>query len=250
MKKLFATTATILSVLGAANAEPQRALLTHENKFPALHQVEVGALANYSEYDTRDERAIGPYARYGLWQNLTLNAGLPFREISPEFGDNESGIGDTTVGLELKAWEDVFEYPYVIPHVDVTFSTGDEDEGLGAGETITKFGVSLGTVTYETLHWVADVSYAVNGGREQPDPDNVFILAGSLIWDISKQFAVLVEGSITDEDNPEDDIPAFVQGGMVYKWTADFLTGFYFGAERGTSDNRDGSATIKAAYTF
>lgn len=239
-----------LTSASLAIAEPQRALLTHENKFPELHQVEVGVLGNYTEYELRDERAIGPYARYGLLENLTLNASVPYKDIEPQNGSSESGIGDANIGLELRAWQDIFDYPFVIPHVDVDLSTGDEDKGLGSGEAVTTFGISVGTVTYDCLHWIGDVSYAVNGGHEQPDPDNVFILAGSIIWDISDQFSVLFEANVTDEDTPNDERPSFYQGGLTYDWTDNLMMGLYFGAARGSPDDADGSATVKFAYTF
>ncbi len=241
-----------LTVLSAtlAFAEPQRALLTHENKFPELHELELGAIAGYADYKNFDERALAPYLRFGLIENLTINASVPWRDIESDSNKSESGIGDATLGFELRAYQDILDYPYVIPHVEVAFSTGDEDKGLGSGETVTTVGISVGTVTYDCLHWVADVSYALNGGSERPDPDNVFIFGGSLIWDLSKRFSVLAEANVADEKTEKDDYPVFVQGGLVYKWTDRFVTGAYFGSTHGETYNAEDTAIVKASYTF
>ena len=253
IRRLFLICSTLLVATQLAHAEAQRALLTHENRFPEVGKAEVGALYNYSEYDNSngDEQYLAPYGRYTIIQNLTLNATVPYRWIEPEFDSSESGIGDVSVGLELLAYQDIFEYPWVIPHVDVAAETGDEDKGLGSGETVSTFGLSVGTTVYDVLHYVADISYALNGGHEQPNPDNVVIFSGSIIWDVSDKFAVLVEGRITDEDTIDDETPQFIQGGMSYKFTDDFQLSWYGGSSRAGGDrDADVVATVKAAYSF
>ncbi len=251
IRRLFLICSTLLVATQLAQAEAQRALLTHENKFPEVGKAEVGALYNYSEYDNGDEEQLAPYGRYTVIQNLTLNADLPYVWLDPNPGDKESGIGDATIGVELLAYQDIFEYPWVIPHAELTLDTGDEEEGLGSGETVTTFGLSVGTTVYDVLHYIVDLSYAINGGHEQPDADNVAILSGSIIWDISDKFAVLVEGRVTDEDNVEDETPQFVQAGMAYEFTENFQLSWYGGSSRAGGDrDADTVVTAKAAYSF
>ncbi len=250
IRRLFLICSTLLVASQLAHAEAQRALLTHENKFPEVGKAEVGALYNYSDYNDGDVDELAPYVRYTIIQNLTLNADLPWVWNNPEDGDHERGIGDANIGVELLAYQDIFEYPWVIPHADVTMDTGDEEEGLGSGETVTTLGISVGTTVYDVLHYVVDLSYALNGGHEQPDQDNVTILSGSIIWDISDKFAVLAEGRITDEDNIEDETPQFIQGGMAYKFTEDFQLSCYGGAARAGGDLDADVVTVKAAYSF
>jgi hypothetical protein len=96
-----------------------------------------------------------------------------------------------------------------------------------------------------------DLSYSLNGGHEQPDRDNVTILSGSIIWDISDQFAVLAEGRLTDEDNIEDETPQFVQGGLAYKFTEDLQVSCYGGTARAGGDlDADTVITVKTSYSF
>lgn len=251
IRRLLAVSLFAVAAQGAL-AESQRAFFTRENRFPETGKAEVGGIYQYKEYDDRDESYVAPYGRYTIIDNLTINAAVPYGWVSPDFGDDESGLGDTTIGLELLAYQDIFEYPWVIPHVDLGLETGDEDEGLGQGETVTTFGVSVGTTVYDELHYVVDVSYAVDGGSEKPDPDNVLIFGGSIIWDVSEKFAVLVEGQATDEDNEEDDVPLFFQAGMTYAFTEAFVLSWYGGADASGDDGQgeDMRVTVKGAYTF
>lgn len=239
-----------LASVSMAGAEMQRALLTHENKYPELHQLEIGALGSAEDFDSGDVRSVGPFVRFGLLENLTFSATAPYMEISPDFGKDESGIGDTVLGLDLLAYQDIFGYPYVIPHVSVSLDTGDEDKGLGRGDTFTTVGVSIGTVTHEVLHWIADFSYVINGGEKGSDTDNYYELAGSLIWDVSKRFAVLVEGMLSEQEEADGDHLNFVQGGFTYKWTDDLVMGAYFGSTTSDDSDSNGRVTVKASYSF
>ena len=238
--------ATFIAGLSIASAEPNRTLLVNENRAPELGQLEVGGFFFDREYDAADETEFGAYARYGIWENLTAKVYVPHLDIEPDFGDSESGIGDVVVGLNLLAWEDIFEYPYVIPHIDVSLGTGDEDKGLGTGETDVNFGVSVGTVTYEELHWIADLSYVMSGGSDKDDPDDVVVASLGLIWDISDRFSIHGEGTITDEDTDSVENPIDVIAGMTYDWTDSFEMSLYGGG----GDTFDSLVGVKAAYTF
>jgi hypothetical protein len=252
MRRLVVAVAFFIAAAQGVLAEVQRALFTHENRFPEVGHAEAGAFVEYREFETSDVTSIRPYGRYTAIQNLTLNADIPYHWLTPQDGDDETGLGDMSVGLELLAYQDIFDYPWVIPHVNVTFPTGDEDDGLSTGDSVTTFGVSVGTTTYDELHWLADLSYAVNGGNEQPDADNVFIFAGSIIWDVSETFALLAEIQGTDEDNPEDDVPYTAVGGMIFTFSEDFTLGLYGGgsATGGGSAAEDLIASAKVALTF
>jgi hypothetical protein len=252
MRRLVVAMAFFVVAAQGARAEAQRALFTHENKFPEVGKGEVGSFFEYREFDAADITSIRPYGRYTVIQNLTVYGDIPYHWLTPQDGDDQTGLGDMNIGLELLAYQDIFEYPWVIPHVNMSFPTGDEDDGLSTGDEVTTFGISIGTTVFDQLHYVADISYAVNGGNEQPDADNVFIFSGSLIWDVTQQFAVLAEIQGTDEDNPEDDVPYTALGGMVYGFTDAFEMGFYFGgsATGGGSAEEDLITAVKASYAF
>ena len=248
MRRLVLAISLLLLAAQGARSESQRALFTRENKFPELGKAEVGGLFQYSEFDASDRETLAPYARYAIIKNVTLNAALPYHWVSPEFGDDEAGVGDAKIGAELLAYQDIFDYPWVIPHVDIGLETGDEDKGLGAGATVTTLGISVGTTVYDQLHYVGDVSYAINGGTESEDPNNAVLISGSIIWDVSEQFAVLGEGRIIDEENSGGDATAFWQGGMVYKFTESLTLGAYLAAWSDSENDTD--VTGKLSYTF
>ena len=262
MKKLFAII-LVAAVSGLCQAESMRTLLVKENKFPDAGQLEVGSVFKYSEYDqeettivfvdglpvinpagSREEMSAAPYLRYGLLENLTVIGTLPYRDIDNEFGEDASGIGDASLGFELKVLEDIFDYPYVIPHMDVIFDTGDEEEGLGRGDSSVLLGCSVGTVVADIYHWIVDARYEVRN-----DEENVVSAALAFIWDISDQFSVLAEGYLSDEEVPPDaKHPAFAQGGMCYKATDNLAINIYGGA--GKNPGEDMVGTLKVSYSF
>ncbi|MBN1269633.1 MAG: transporter [Kiritimatiellae bacterium] len=262
MKKLFAIV-LIAAVAGLCQAEPMRPLLVKENKFPDAGQLEAGAVFKYSEYDeedttvvfvdglpvinqagSREEMSAAPYLRYGLLENLAVVGTVPYRDIDNEFGDDASGMGDASLGFEIKVFEDIFDYPYVIPHMDVIFDTGDEDDGLGRGYSSVLLGCSVGTVVADIYHWIADARYEIRN-----DEENVFSGALAFIWDVSDELSVLAEGYVSDEEMPPDnDHPAFGQAGMCYKASEDLLISIYGGAGKNTGEDMVG--TLKVSYSF
>ena len=249
IKKILAASVVVLSIQTLAQAEIARALLTKENKFPATGQLEIGSFFRHSEFtDPEDEiDQLRPYARYGLVENVTAAIEIPYLWLSPEAGEDESGFGDVNLELDLVAYKDIFDYPYVIPHVDVTLETGDEDKGLSSGETLWNLGISLGTITHDVLHWVLDFSYLFNGGEHDHDGDNVLQVAASVIWDVSEQFSVLAEGLVLDE-NSANDRPYFFQGGLAYKATENLQVSAYGGGWSQTAE--DTVVTLKVGYQF
>jgi hypothetical protein len=230
-----------------------RPTLTKENAFPGQQKLEIGSIFQYTEFEERgeffsvmdrDELMIEPYLRYGLLDNLTVIGRLPYTEIDRDFGDDDNGIGDASLGFELLVFEDIFEYPYVIPHLDVVFDTGDEDEGLGRGETTVKTGISVGTVVYDKYHYIVDAGYEINDDR-----DNIASLAGTFIWDVSEQFSVLGEAMISDEEvNEDNDHPSFYRAGLCYKATESLAINVYGGGAKNTDE--DVSASVKVSYSF
>ncbi len=253
MWKKFAVAVLVFTFAGLAYGEAQRPLFTKENALPDKGHVEVGSLFTYQEFDGANEvlsaddsdaMTVAPYVRIGLLDNLSAHVMVPFKEIDRNSGGDDSGIGDVVAGFELVAFEDIFDYPYVIPHLDLRFDTGDEKEGLGAGESAVLFGISVGTVVEDAVHFIIDATYEV-----LDDSDNIISFAGTVIWDISDQFSVLAEAKITDEVmEPDDGDPVYLQGGMTYKATEALAFSVYGGSVKNTSE--DVNAGGKISYSF
>lgn len=228
----------------------QRTLLTRENMFPKLGQLEAGSYFEHDEQVDNERDSLGVYGRYGLWENVTFEAGVPV--VNSDFNEEDNtGLGDVDLKLDLLAFQDIFRYPFIIPHVDVSLPTGDEDDGLGTGESVITFGVSVGTVVYDQLTYVIDASYAFNGKTIGDESENLFMLSGSIVWDISDRFAVLTEGRVFEE-NDFDEMPYQLQGGMVYRLTENVQLGGYGGTYREDTDieNKFDLASVRLSVQF
>ncbi len=243
-----AAAVALCSIATLAWAEPQRTVLTHENKQPELGQLEVGYQFLQREFNESNLRSHSAQARYGLWENLTASLDVPWVSRDEDFGTDQDGIGDVVLGFDLLAYEDVFTYPYVIPHLEIAFPTGDEDDGLGTGETAYSFGFSVGTVVYEVLHYVLDFTYAANYDALATDEDDAFLVALSMVWDISDRFALSLEGGIIDYQDTDDE-PYILGGGMAYKWSPNFQTSFFYGGWQESPDE-DSATSVRATYQF
>lgn len=231
----------VKSVYEASYTGPMRTTLTRENKYPGIGGGDVSAFFEHTEISDLEQDKFGISARYGAWENVTLGASVP--AVNSDFeGDTNTGLGDVVLSLDLLAYQDIFRYPFIIPHVDVSFPTGDEDKGLGAGETVINFGISLGTRVYDSLTYIVDFSYAFNGsGYFIPgDAENIYMISGSLVWDISDRLAFLVEGRVYEELDVMVDMPMEFRGGLSYRIGRNLqITGYGGKVDGGFGDDYD-----------
>lgn len=237
-----------LTVL-AASAETPRPYITKENRLPEVRQLELGLSTDFRETEISDTEDLStwtftPAARYGLAPELAVTLEVPGvrREIGDD--DTENGLGDIQLGLEFLAWEDIFHYPYILPYLEVGLPTGDEDKGLGNGDATANIGLAFGTTVYETLSYALDLGY-----RFLQDEGNVFAARGALIYDLSKQTSVLVEGEFEEAHNGEEDDRVLVLGGLTYKPAPKWFLGLYGGA-RLDGEEDDPVVAAKLMYTF
>lgn len=237
-----------MTVLGAS-AETARPLLTKENRLPEVRQLELGLVTEFREEEVSETQdlskwSFSPELRYGLAPELIATLGIPVERF--EGGDDETntGLGDIKLGLEFLAWEDIFHYPYLLPYLEIGLPTGDEEEGLGYGDTTADIGLAIGTTVYETLTYALDAGY-----RFLQDAGNVFSVSGALIYELSKQTSILVEGEFEEAHEGEEDDRVLVLGGLTYKPTPKWFVGLYAGA-RVDGENEDPVGGAKVTYTF
>ncbi len=266
---LWAAILLMTAMSGLSQSESVRPLYVRENRFPELGKAEVGLIVGYArndEYflsqvddtayadqgyrfvDKEDKLKVTtftPYARYGIFDNLTVFARVPVSSQKSDAKDEtETGLNDVTLGFELLAYEYTYTYPWVIPYVELTFPTGDEDEGMGLGEMDGIFGVAVGTTTFDKYTWVLDGRYDVNRGD-----DGRFEGAAAVIWALSDQFSVLAEARVTDkDDNSPDDLPVYINGGLCYRPAEALSVNLYGGAS--VNAEEDGHGALKLAYSF
>ncbi len=233
-----------------AAAEPARTLLVNENKTPDKGKLEVGGIVSYQEITDNDSMIadasysdIAPYARYGITKDFSLNAELPFAR-SDMGNDDAIGLGDLVLGADLVGFEDALGYPYVMPYLRLALPTGDDSDGLGAGETRVKLGASIGTTVDDDWDFVADVGFI---GRSETD--NSFAIGAAVVYNFTKQFSLHAEGrfEVASEDDMDD--IGTILGGMVYRPADGWMIGLYGGMESGDiDDNVIGAAKLAYAW--
>jgi hypothetical protein len=258
IRKCLVLVAVLLFLGSIAFAEPLRTFFVKENRMPGPRKAEVGVIGHYLEVpddnvpmgNGYDVYTAAPYVRYGLAENLAVYADVPYVEMKPSQGDTERGLGDVVAGAELVAFQDLFGYPFIIPHVEASFNTGDEDKGLGNGKTLFTAGVSVGTVVMDMFHYVLDARYTFNDKTNDGSGEdkNIATFAGAFIWDLNDKFSLIAEAKGTNNKDAEGDIPMYFQGGFAFQATENL----YINILGGSAKNTDEETIIsgKVAYTF
>jgi hypothetical protein len=249
MKKLILG-AVLAAAVTTVQAEPLRTLYTTENQMPEKGQLELGALVQTWQYENKGDYREELYVRYGLFGNLAAYAFAPMMQIRPKtgFGNSENGFSDCGIGLKLVAYEDIFRFPYILPHLELRFPTGDEEKGLGTGEVAIKGGVTVGTKTWECVDWALDVSGQHLATTSTLLKSDTVIISGSIIWTLpGDQLSLVSEVSGSDQSHPDGN-PLTFSGGMVFKPTENLMFGLFGGKTTKTDESWNG--TFKMAYSF
>lgn len=254
MKRLIVAAFVLVSVVSLnSGAEPMRPLFTRENRFPEPLQAEAGAYYTYVEYGDQEEAArlgdanqqeIRPYARVGLADGLAAWVELPYRWVDWDYRDDAEGISDVVLGFDFRAFQDVFGYPYIIPHASLQLDTGDEKKGLGEGDTVPEFGISAGTVVQDRFHFIVDAAYRIYEHKE-----NIGVFSGTLIWDVDRRLSLLAEARGTTEDiGPNENHPGLFLGGICYRVSDMVEVTFYGGG--GKHSPEDVIAGVRLSCSF
>ncbi|MDZ4199412.1 MAG: transporter [Kiritimatiellia bacterium] len=239
--------ALLIGTVSFVQADPTRTYWTHENRLPEARQLEVGVVLDYQEEDISDSDkvwAVTPQFRYGLTRDLSLSVAVPVLQREPAVGDSVSGLGDVRVGLTLRAWEDIFGFPYLIPYVEAELPTGDEKKELGSEDGVVTAGIAIGTTVYDVLHYALDIGY-----RFEAEEENVVLIRGALIYDLSKKTSVLVEGEYRGKLDGEVEARKRVLAGFTYRPARNWIVGLYGGGQV-TGDSDDVVGAMKVSYTF
>ena len=260
--KLLVSVAALGLLASIASAEPLRTIYTMENRLPGQLGVELSVQGAYAGHDDEDSDIdgstyeVGPALRFGITDRLALTAYVPVTGWDYSKGEDESGIGDVHTGLQFLFFEDIFDYAWIIPYVDVRWATGDEDDRLGTGTTGATFGISAGTTTYDCLHWAADFSYGINNAIDYSD-DDVAMGALSLIWDLNEMprvyggvlSSLFAEVQLRD-DAPKKDSDCWVRchAGLAFRANDLFTISGFFGTT--TDDAMDYYGGGKASFSF
>jgi hypothetical protein len=235
---------------------PMRTLWTMENRMPGTLGVEVGVggmgapMATPEHHDADDATVwkAGLGLRVGLLEDLAVSATIPAMGWKIDGGGSESGLGDVEVGAQYLAWEDIFDYAWIMPHASMTLPTGDEDKNLGSGEVEGRAGLSLGTTVADIWHFAGDVSWVAKDFGEDED-DGAVQASLSLIFDLDEQASLLAEGSYLDYAQEKDE-SGTVSGhiGLAYDFSTRLSLLMFVGATKGCGEGAYGGGHL--VYSF
>jgi len=228
--------------------------LTYDNYFPEMNNFEFNTTVNFSDFNDETEGAgnqgvnrffLTPQGRFNWDNRLTFDASLPVGWADPESGGTQTGFGDARFGAVLKAYENIFDNTYVLPHAHLNLNTGEDEEYLGTGETTTTLGVSIGHKMYDTVQVIGDVSYDLRS-----DTENAFIMAASGVYSVSDRFSLVAEANFSDEDleTSGNGHPARFVGGFHYQWSESVHFTAHAGGGKNTRE--DAYGVFKVAYVF
>jgi hypothetical protein len=187
---------------------------------------------------------------YGITDIIDIAVGAPYlwiKEESDLVDSSESGLGDANLDIKVRFFErDGLSFA-VKP--GLTFPTGDDDKGLGAG----KVGYHLYLIgTKETGPWtfIANLGYIRNETDADIDEKNIWHASVAGIYTLNEQWKIaadLVAERNTDKDGDNDPISAVA--GVIYSPTKNI--DLDLGVKRGiTSSATDWSLLAGATFKF
>ena len=203
---------------------------------------------NDEDYAVEHDRNMTATFSWGARDNLDVIMTLPYQRVSSDAsGDIETHSGRSDIGLDLK-WR-FFEKDDLSMALKpgVTFSTGDETVGLGAG----KSAYSLYLVTsYESKPWAfhLHVGHLHNGNVADEREDIWHVSFGG--WrEVGKLKIVGDIGTNANTDKEAGTDPAFMIVGVIYSVTDDF--DLDAGIKKGlTNPETDYTLLAGAAFRF
>jgi len=155
----------------------------------------VGAYYWTSNYDTgrviMDESVISVPVTLGWGDRFEIFAQFPSANLDPEGGESQSGMTD---GLAALKWNFFNSEKHNLRFSVIGLATlplGDEDKGLGTGDTDLGFKVAVDK-EYEAISWHLNVGY-LNHQAEHLDP--VALYGAGLEWFAMDQLSVIAEVS-------------------------------------------------------
>lgn len=241
-----------LSFAGTSMGIPMRTDLTRENRLPDVREIEASVYGRYQELTdnvqdyTDNDVALGTAElrlKYGVNRDFALIGALP--GVTSEVGsaDAEAGLGDIRLGFELRAFEEPYDAPYVMPYFEVALPTGDDAKGLGTGEVTGIGGLAFGTEVWEFVRMGADV-----GGIFNSDNSSLRV-GGHIIWELSPKFSMLSEIVFQDMPGESNRNELLITGGMAYR-PHDLWQISLNGGITADGDDQDTTVSLRITRTF
>ena len=193
MKRIFLSIVicvTLLVMFDCYAVYAFRPLSTEDTGIPDKGALEVESGFTYTrESNESNNFNFSLVSIYGLLENMALCVELPFDVINPDDGETEGGFSDTTLALKTSLLPEGEILPSFLLKTIVKLPTGDEDKGLGSGETdTTLLMVASKTVGHATLH--GNIGYTFIGGGSNDD---------NIIYGIALEYSVIPKLALVGE---------------------------------------------------
>jgi len=194
----------------------------------------------------RDETDLTIDVGFGVTHWLEVTAQLPVVFLHP----GEEGLGDIQVRPEIQLLDEKTYLPAMSVAGSVKFQSGDEDRGLGSGETDWSVsGQFSKTVKRLTLH--INVGFTIVGETPGTDLDNVIFygVAGEYSFTDHLSFVGEVIGE-TNSDPTADENPVEYLTGFTYELPGGFTVDFGVGGGLNNGPTPDFRITSGLTYSY
>jgi len=201
MKKIILSIAIcfiLLALFDGSAVYAFRPLSTEDTGVPEQGALELESGLTYSrEGNAGNNFNFTLVPVYGLLENMALCIELPFDILNPDDGETERGFGDMTLAVKTSLLPEGERLPSFLLKTIVKLPTGDEDKGLGSGETdTTLMMVASKTLGHATLH--GNIGYTFMGGDS--NDDNI-VYGAALEYSIIPKLALVGEAFMETEND-------------------------------------------------
>jgi hypothetical protein len=100
---------------------------------PSAQGIEIGIVGDYSQWEDADAFVIDLYGKYGIMDAWEVGLDVPLISVSPDVGDDESGIGDVNVWTKYQFIDESKDGFGLAAGLNVKLATGSDDKGIGTG---------------------------------------------------------------------------------------------------------------------
>jgi hypothetical protein len=166
----------------------------------------------------------------GIVTGVDLGVFIPFRQLSPDEGNSESGIGDVEAELKWNFLPESETAPALALKIGVGFPSADERKGLGSGGydlfATLLAGKGFGPVeTYLNLGYTRidklEVEPEEGAGGEEAETLNRSVYSASLAarWNVVEQLGLVAEVQFTSAEAKGDDAAVSATVGAIWQIT-------------------------------
>lgn len=152
---------------------------------------------------------------YGITDRFEITADFPYVFTDPHNARNREGIGDIAVRLEYMFLEERGNIPAMSLDTTIKFESGDEDKGLGSGDTDYTFFLQL-SKSFDPITVHFNFGYTLVGEHDDEILDNVFGYNFAAEYELMDRLTLVGEflGETNSDPHAEDDPMEFLVGAM------------------------------------